>query len=560
MKKTISQSKLINFLNGTSITLMLLLILFIFLYMFQGFKLDDITVTRIKLTKSQDDFLYASVYLSEQMRAYSATGDESFLNNYEEELATNKTREKALDTVNQSEATSHEKTLFNDLMTLSDELAEVDRKVIPLVKSQKNAEALQIVYSKEYNQNIEDIYSLLDKLTADFEEREAKIITTSLRNMNIYRALMIICAILVAIIQMASMVVVKKRIIRPIMAIKEHLGKLSQGDINAEFELESDSSEIGQLVYSIVQLKAELKKYISDISSNLRKIGDGNLAISLDIDYIGDFIPIKQSISDILDSMNQTMRKIDNVAYQVAVGSEQTSAGVQSLSQGTTEQASAIEELSATIHEIANRIQENAHTSKEASQMATEAGARLETGTEYMKEMSEAMIQISNASSEIGKIISTINDIAFQTNILALNAAVEAARAGNAGKGFAVVADEVRNLAAKSAEAATTTTLLIENALHAVGKGSEKVAQTEDAIHLVSDHANNLNNLMAQLSISSQEQANQINQISIGVQQISSVVQTTSATSEESAATSEELNTQAQMLKSLIAQFNLRAH
>ncbi len=160
--------------------------------------------------------------------------------------------------------------------------------------------------------------------------------------------------------------------------------------------------------------------------------------------------------------------------------------------------------------------------------MATETGSRLETGIEYMKEMSDAMVEISNASSETGKIINTINDVAFQTNILALNAAVEAARAGNTGKGFAVVADEVRNLAAKSAEASTTTTLLIENALNTVARGIEKVTKTEDAIHLVSERANNLNNLMSQLSLSSQEQANQINQISIGIQQISSVVQTTS--------------------------------
>ncbi|MDU2592606.1 MAG: methyl-accepting chemotaxis protein, partial [Paeniclostridium sordellii] len=56
----------------------------------------------------------------------------------------------------------------------------------------------------------------------------------------------------------------------------------------------------------------------------------------------------------------------------------------------------------------------------------------------------------------------------------------------------------------------------------------------------------------------SEEQASAINQITLGIEQISEVVQTNSATSEESAAASEELSGQAQMLKALIENFNLK--
>lgn len=55
-------------------------------------------------------------------------------------------------------------------------------------------------------------------------------------------------------------------------------------------------------------------------------------------------------------------------------------------------------------------------------------------------------------------------------------------RAGSAGKGFAVVADEVRNLAAKSAEAAKSTSALIERSMKAVENGTRIVNESAESI------------------------------------------------------------------------------
>ena len=176
---------------------------------------------------------------------------------------------------------------------------------------------------------------------------------------------------------------------------------------------------------------------------------------------------------------------------------------------------------------------------------------------ENMEQLLSAMGEISTFSDEIKNIIKMIDDISFQTNILALNAAVEAARAGSAGKGFAVVADEVRNLATKTAEAAKSTTQMIDGSIAAVNHGEELAQRTHTAFGELNAKVTEVVKIVDEISVASEEQAHGMKQLSIGVDQISAVVQTNSATSEESAASSEELSGQASMLNQLVAQFKL---
>ncbi|WP_343347692.1 methyl-accepting chemotaxis protein [Terrisporobacter petrolearius] len=365
---------------------------------------------------------------------------------------------------------------------------------------------------------------------------------------------MCICTIIGAIL---IGIYITRKIRQPIEELEIAANKMSLGDFDIEIDYESED-ELGSLSNSMISMSNTIKAMIDDVVNVLKEIASGNFDVEPKVEYIGVFNNIEKSLDHITNELSDTMSQINVASDQVQSASDQVASGAQMLSQGTTEQAGSIEELSATIAEISNQVKETAKNAQEANVLYTDAGREVKDGNEKMKNMIVAMDEISSTSNEIGRIIKTIDDIAFQTNILALNAAVEAARAGEAGKGFAVVADEVRNLAEKSAQAAKNTSSLIENSINAVENGTSIVDNTSQSLQRILDKTNKVVSLLDRIAKGSEEESDAINQVTLGLEQISAVVQTNSATSEESAAASEELSGQAQILKSLIDDFNLK--
>lgn len=313
-----------------------------------------------------------------------------------------------------------------------------------------------------------------------------------------------------------------------------------------------------EIVKGLNETMQAISAPIKETSQILQKLSEGDLTVEVKGDYKGEYNYIKQAMNQAITSFNVLLNEIKVAASQVSAGSKQVSDASQSLSQGATEQASSIEELTSSIAEISIQTKQNAADASRASLLSTTVQTQAVQGNEKMYDMLVSMRDINDSSMSISKIIKVIDDIAFQTNILALNAAVEAARAGQNGKGFAVVADEVRNLAAKSAQAAKSTTALIEGSIKKVEVGTKIANETAEVLNTISESIKKTTVLVGNIASSSNEQATAISQIDQGITQVSTVVQMNSATAEESAASSEELSGQADMLLQLVSGFNLK--
>jgi methyl-accepting chemotaxis protein len=254
--------------------------------------------------------------------------------------------------------------------------------------------------------------------------------------------------------------------------------------------------------------------------------------------------------------INRVIEGLSRGSNEVTAASGQVAGTSQELAEGASEQAASLEEVSASMEQMSAMTTRNAENSHEANQLMQTARDIVGQGQAATRRMTDAIGKISKSADETARIMKTIDEIAFQTNLLALNAAVEAARAGEAGKGFAVVAEEVRNLAQRSAEAARSTSDLIEDSRKNAANGVSVSSEVAQILDRIVESATKVAQLVDEISSAAREQANGISQITISVSEMDKVVQGNAAAAEESSSASEQLSSQAVELNNMVQELN----
>ena len=344
----------------------------------------------------------------------------------------------------------------------------------------------------------------------------------------------------------------------PLKGIRNAVQVLDSGELSKVEVPAAENNEIGEIAEALRSATEKFQTYIGEITRVCNQLAGKDFLLQRVITYDGDWLSIEKGFAAIANSLSAAIHTVEDNANQVASGAGELSNGANTLAQGSTEQASSIEEIAATLTEISRNVSESAENAEASAGRGQKLQENSIKSKEKMAQLVNAIEEIRQKSTEIDKITKTIEDIAFQTNILALNASVEAARAGEAGRGFSVVADEVRNLAMKSAEAASSTTVLIDATVKSISEGTIIAEETSEDFNAIIEGVGKAVEMLRGIADTSVSQAQSVQDVLTAVEQVSIVTQGNAATAEESSALSEQLTDKSANLNELVSTFRLR--
>lgn len=529
------------------------LLIFIGLYAYSNQSHSE----QLENTVFLNQYRLGSKILTASVQSYAVTGIQDYYDNYFKELNEDKNRDIAWQGLQDNHLKEDEWATLQQIADMSNGLVPLEEEAMDAVAAGDLQTAQDAVFGTTYEDTVAQISSLTDDCINKIQNRMQR--KQSVLNIIMLISIFAFTVSFIVIVEQIKKIMQfsRRELLLPIIKVSDLVKNLAQGNFQNETDMREDESEVGIMIASINFMNQNFTKMISEISNVLDKMGNGNYTVSLQEQYVGDFIAIKDSMEKIIEDTRHTLTTIRNSANEIGGGSEQLANAATDLAEGCTTQAAQVSEVSEAVDHMAKIMEEKAKDAADAVSLSTHAGEVLMESNAKMQELEEAISEINHCSDQIRDIIGVIEDIASQTSLLSLNASIEAARAGDAGRGFAVVAEQVKNLAEQSTQAAGETTKLIENTVQAVEKGitisDEAVANMNDV--MVS--AKEATDKMSEMAETMRRESDSMRSINDSVSKVAEIVDSNSAASEETAAVSEEQTAQVQTMVQMMDQFEI---
>lgn len=420
----------------------------------------------------------------------------------------------------------------------------------------KSEESIKLL-EENYIPNMVLIENELNQVNTYINNKTNSLIESYKSQISIFILFFILLIIFVITISIRLTKRIINQIKNPLHEVGGVINEMSKGNLDSKLTYEAQN-EFGLLADQVRATESQLKTYILNITNTLNLLSNKHFNINVETEYHGMFMPIKTSLETIISVLNNVIISIRTIGLTINEQSQSVTSISKILSAGSINQSSSVLELQTTMGNISSEVVDNAKNAKEVSANAISIQQKLSSSNTHMQTLRTTMKDITLSSHEINKIVLLIENISKQTNLLSLNATIEASRAGIAGKGFAVVAGEIAKLASETGDAVKITKDLIAQNILVISKGNTTVEETAGMITEVSKSFNYITHCAEDLAISSENQANSLNQFNKSIKDISFVVQDNTNLSIEIETNGNKLAETANLLMNKLEDFLVR--
>ena len=361
----------------------------------------------------------------------------------------------------------------------------------------------------------------------------------------------------------AAFVSIKQRkvigmIIEPLHLVEQAMEEMAKG--NLEFDIDYEHrNEFGLLAEHLIATGERLRSYIQDISGVLGKVADKDFTASVGADYQGMFHPIKNSMENIIDSMETVVYSVSDATKELSAESGNMMEIADALMQSVYKQEELVGSFETEMDLVASKADENFRAAEDMKDYTEQSEQIINEGSGYMSQLSDVVVNVEHTFASVTEILGMIKDISQQITLLTLNASIEAARVGQAGRGFSVVVGQMRQLVEQTSEATGKTEEILAEGQKVVQNGKVVVSYVENNFADIKDisgkiesHATVLKEVSVEQKSAMEESKRQvqvIQEMMLGYQNIANSIQQQS----------NNLNGQIENLACRMEQFQVKA-
>lgn len=359
------------------------------------------------------------------------------------------------------------------VQNLLQEAFSVKSRAVLYIGAGKSEQAIELL-EEEYFPKMRDIDESLKNVSLSIQNRMNRELRLYI-GMAIGLTLLIVAGVVVCIcIAVSRAKRIRKEIAEPVEKLRCALEELEQGNLSYVLDYQS-CNEFGYLARCVERMQQQWQQYINNIDYVLSQIAEGNLIVSIDVEYIGAFYSIRTSMERIMKKLGGVLGTAKGTTRLVEQSSRNFTEVAGMLELSSDKQANFTENLQLVTKQLTEHMDRNVELVGVVNEKSAGSQQMAEQEHETMTELLDIMEQMQTSAESIEKIMDIINGITSQTKLLALNASIEAARVGTMGKGFSVVASEVGQLAQQiEAEAGEIRKVISDNA-SLTASGFEKV-------------------------------------------------------------------------------------